>query len=66
MRELNVAEIPPTRETGRCELVQTVIAKGLTDWRHHVKVTVRPDEAAIALSFDAHFLDQKVSCRHRK
>lgn len=40
MRKLELAEIPPARETGRCDVVKAAIMKGLTEYRCHVKAEV--------------------------
>ncbi|GBE78718.1 hypothetical protein SCP_0116090 [Sparassis crispa] len=40
MRHLNIAQIPPEQETGRCAVIHTVVAKGLTEWRNHVKTQI--------------------------
>ena len=40
LRELNVADIPPAHETGRCDEVLKVISKALTDCRCHMKEKV--------------------------
>ncbi|KAJ6626543.1 hypothetical protein B0H10DRAFT_2429896 [Mycena sp. CBHHK59/15] len=40
MRALGISELPPTRETGRCEVVKAIVQKGLTEWRCHVKTCV--------------------------
>ncbi|KAF8958956.1 hypothetical protein BDZ97DRAFT_1761762 [Flammula alnicola] len=37
MRELNISGLPASCETGRCDVVLTAIAKGMTDIRYHVK-----------------------------
>ncbi|KAJ7467957.1 hypothetical protein FB451DRAFT_1550968 [Mycena latifolia] len=40
MRTLSIAELPPTKETGRCEAVRAVITTGLTNYRCHVKTCI--------------------------
>ncbi|GBE87282.1 hypothetical protein SCP_1005290 [Sparassis crispa] len=40
MRHLNIAQIPPEQETGRCAIICTVVVKGLTEWRNHVKTQI--------------------------
>ncbi|KAJ7483007.1 hypothetical protein B0H11DRAFT_2232371 [Mycena galericulata] len=40
MRVLLVSELPPPRETGRCDVVKTLVQKGLTEWRCHMKACI--------------------------
>ncbi|KAJ7690868.1 hypothetical protein B0H17DRAFT_1134137 [Mycena rosella] len=40
MRSQGIAELPPTKETGRCDIVKSVIVSGLTTYRHDVKATI--------------------------
>ncbi|KAI0701548.1 hypothetical protein C8T65DRAFT_741690 [Cerioporus squamosus] len=37
MRDLNVSDLPPRHETGRCEEILRVIGKAMTACRHHMK-----------------------------
>ncbi|RDX47099.1 hypothetical protein OH76DRAFT_1419778 [Lentinus brumalis] len=41
MRDLNVSDLPPRHETGRCEEVIRVIGKAMITCRHHVKEKTR-------------------------
>lgn len=41
MRKLNVSNLPPATETGRCDIVIEIIKKGMTDARHNIKEKVR-------------------------
>ncbi|GBE85731.1 hypothetical protein SCP_0802530 [Sparassis crispa] len=40
MRRLNISQLPPDQETGRCGIIRTVLGKGLTEWRNHVKTQI--------------------------
>ncbi|KAJ7429030.1 hypothetical protein B0H11DRAFT_2267562 [Mycena galericulata] len=49
MRLLSVVDLPPSMETGRCEVLHRCIGKALTDKRCHIKSQVYmtlPDESA--------------------
>ncbi|KAE9385091.1 hypothetical protein BT96DRAFT_950089 [Gymnopus androsaceus JB14] len=37
MRQLNVNNLPPPSETGRCDVIMEIIKKGMTDARHNIK-----------------------------
>ncbi|KAJ3781107.1 hypothetical protein GGU10DRAFT_379884 [Lentinula aff. detonsa] len=37
MRQLNVNNLPPSSETGRCDVILEIIKKGMTDARHNIK-----------------------------
>lgn len=41
MRTQAITELPPSKETGRCDLIKTVIVGALTTYRCHVKTCVR-------------------------
>ncbi|KAJ7456617.1 hypothetical protein FB451DRAFT_1511725 [Mycena latifolia] len=40
MRTCQIAELPPSKETGRCEAVKAIIISGLTQVRCHIKACV--------------------------
>ncbi|KAJ6532309.1 hypothetical protein DFH09DRAFT_1408419 [Mycena vulgaris] len=42
MRTLGVADMPPSMETGRCEVLNKCIGKALTDKRYHIKQQIFP------------------------
>ena len=41
MRSLGVEGVPPVHETGRCDQVEQIISKALTNCRAHIKLKVR-------------------------
>ncbi|KAJ3992123.1 hypothetical protein F5050DRAFT_1811809 [Lentinula boryana] len=41
MRQLNVLNLPPATETGRCDIVCEIIKKTMTDVRHHIKDKIK-------------------------
>lgn len=49
MRELKVEDLPPTSETGRCDVVLSVISKALTDARCQIKTEVNFVELMLSL-----------------
>ncbi|KAJ7453825.1 hypothetical protein FB451DRAFT_1408702 [Mycena latifolia] len=40
MRMLGISDMPPSKEVGRCEVLNKIVGKALTDKRYHIKVEI--------------------------
>lgn len=56
MRMLGVADMPPSMETGRCELLLACLGKALTDKRYHIKFQVPSGYISIFRASDINIL----------
>ena len=67
MRELNVTDVPPKHETGRCDMMLACIGKALTDTRCSVKSEVRPpSDPSLLVACWHHQLAGQICCRRRE
>ena len=51
MCDLNIVDVPPRRETGRCLQVEKVIRQAITQCRHHIKEKVCPRTCTFMLFY---------------